>query len=225
MGDRAAKNDLYDGFALVAKALANGRRSEIVDLLAQGPRSVESIAVEIDQSVANTSHHLQVLARAGLLTSRRNGTHVIYALASARVGDLWRALRDVAVQHVAAIERLATAYLGDRTGFEAISREELSKRMRRGEIHVIDVRPLAEFEAGHIPGARSIPVEELRKHLSKLPKSKEIAAYCRGPYCVYADEAVRTLKRRGFRALRLEEGFPEWAEAGLPVAAGGEKRT
>jgi rhodanese-related sulfurtransferase/DNA-binding HxlR family transcriptional regulator len=220
MADRAAKDALFDGFAEIAKALASGRRTEIVDLLAQGERSVDEIAEEIGQSVANTSHHLRAMARAGLLTTRRNGTRVFYRLASERVGELWSALRDVASEHVAGLERLAKAYLGDRDGVETLDRDELATRLERGEVLVLDVRPRHEYAAGHIPGAQSVPVAELRRQLRVLPKDTEVVAYCRGPYCVYADDAVRELTRRGFRARRLIDGFPEWKRAGLPVAAG-----
>jgi len=220
MGDRAAKNALYDGLAEVAKALSSGRRAEIVDLLAQGERSVDDIAAEIDQSVANTSHHLRAMAGAGLLTTRRAGTRIFYALASDRVGDFWAALRDVAGDHVAGLDRLAGAYLGDRDAIDVIDSEELAVRLKRGEVIVLDTRPPPEFAAGHIAGARSTPIADLRRHLRSLPKDIEVVAYCRGPYCVYADDAVRELKRRGFRARRLIDGFPEWKRAGLPVAAG-----
>ena len=220
MSDRAAKDALFDGFAEIAKALASGRRTEIVDLLAQGERSVDEIAEEIGQSVANTSHHLRAMARAGLLGTRRDGTHIFYGLASERVGELWSALRDVATEHVAGLERLADAYLGDRDGVEVVDRDELAARLRRREVLVLDVRPEPEFAAGHIAGARSVPLAELRRHLRVLPKDADVVAYCRGPYCVYADDAVRELTRRGFRARRLIEGFPEWKRAGLPVAAG-----
>jgi len=220
VGDRAAKDALFDGFAEVAKALASGRRAEIVDLLSQGARPVEGIAAEIGQSVANTSHHLRAMARAGVLTTRRDGTRIFYALASERVAELWSALRDVAVDHVAGIERLTGAYLGDRDGVEVIDRAELAARLKRGEVLVLDVRPEAEFSAGHIAGARSVPITELRRHLRALPRGSEVVAYCRGRYCVYADDAVRELNRKGFRARRLIDGFPEWKRAGLPVAAG-----
>ncbi len=220
MGDRAAKDALFDGFAEIAKALASGRRAEIVDLLAQGERSVDEIAEEIGQSVANTSHHLRAMARAGLLTTRRDGTRVFYRLASERVGELWSAMRDVASEHVAGLERLAKTYLGDRDGVETLDRDELATRLERGEVLVLDVRPRHEYAAGHIPGAQSVPVAELRRQLRLLPKDTEVVAYCRGPYCVYADDAVRELTRRGFRARRLIDGFPEWKRAGLPVAAG-----
>ena len=220
VGDREAKDALYDGFAEVAKALASGRRAEVVDLLAQGERSVEEIAAELGQTVANTSHHLRAMARAGLLTTRREGTRIYYRLARDRVGDLWTALRDVARDHVAGLERLADAYLGDRDGLEVIDRDELAARIRRRQVVVLDVRPTAEFASGHIAGARSLPITELRRRLRSLPKDAEVVAYCRGPYCVYADDAVRELRRKGFRARRLVDGFPEWKRAGLPVAAG-----
>lgn len=220
MADRDAKDALYEGFAEVAKALASGRRAEIVDLLAQGERSVEDISAEIGQSIANTSHHLRAMARPGLLDTRREGTRVFYRLASDRVGELWTALRDVAEEYVAGIDRLADAYLGKRDGIETVNREELADRLERGEITVLDVRPVAEYRSGHIAGARSTPIGELRRHLRALPADVEVVAYCRGPYCVYADEAVRALNRKGFRARRLIDGYPEWKQAGLPVAAG-----
>jgi rhodanese-related sulfurtransferase len=220
VGDRLAKDALYDAFAEVAKALASGRRAEIVDVLAQGERSVEEIAAELDQSVANTSHHLRAMARAGLVTTRRDGTRIYYALASDRVGALWSALRDVAGEHVAGLERLAGAYLGDRDGIDVVDRDELAARLKRGEVMVLDVRPKAEYRSGHIRGARSVPITELRRHLRALPKHTEVVAYCRGPYCVYADDAVRELNRKGFRARRLIDGYPEWKRAGLPIAVG-----
>lgn len=219
MGDRAAKDALFDAFAEVAKALASGRRAEIVDVLAQAERSVEEIAVEIGQSVANTSHHLRAMARAGVLRTRREGTRIVYMLASDRVFELWAAMRDVAGEHVAGIERLAEAYVGDRAGLEAVTRRELADRLDAGDVVVLDVRPGPEFRAGHVPGARSVPVGELRQHLRTLRKDADVVAYCRGPYCAYADDAVRLLRRRGYRARRLEDGFPEWKRAGLPVAA------
>jgi len=220
MGGRAAKDALYDGFAEVAKALASGRRAEVVDVLVQGERSVDEIAAEIGQSVANTSHHLRAMARAGLLTTRRDGTRIFYALASDRVADLWAALRDVAADRVAGLDRLAAAYLGDRDGIDVIDRRELAARIKAGNIVVLDVRPSPEYAAGHIRGAQSVPMGELRKHLRSLPADASVVAYCRGPYCVYADDAVRELTAKGFAAARLEDGYPEWKRAGLPTAVG-----
>ncbi|HWC37752.1 MAG TPA: metalloregulator ArsR/SmtB family transcription factor [Acidimicrobiales bacterium] len=218
MGDRLAKDAMFDAFADVAKAMASGRRAELVDVLAQGERSVEELAAEIGQSVANTSHHLHVLAGAGLLASRREGTRVIYRLSSERVSELWAAVRQVASTHLAGLSRLTEAYLGDRSELEAVTRKDLTRRL--DEVVVVDVRPRAEYEAGHIPGARSIPIAELRRRLRTLPNDVEVVAYCRGPYCAFADDAVRELRGRGYEARRLEDGLPEWRQAGLPVVTG-----
>ncbi len=220
MGDRATKDALYDGFAVVAKALASGRRAEIVDVLSQGERSVEELAAEIGQSVANTSQHLRHLAGAGLVRTRRDGNRVFYAPTSPQVTHLWTALRAVAADHVAQIDRLAAAYLGDREGLETITRDELARRLRTGEVVVLDVRPAAEYRAGHILGARSVPIAVLHAELDRLAADQDVVAYCRGPYCVYADDAVRELRRRGLPARRLEDGYPEWVGAGLPTASG-----
>ena len=216
-----AKAALFDAQASVARALGSGRRAEIVDVLAQGERSVEDVAGEISQSVANTSQHLQVLARAGLVRSRREGTRIIYRLASDRVAELWAAVRDVAVRHVAEVSVLADEYLGERDGVEQLSAEELALRLERGEVVVLDVRSEAEFRSGHIAGARSAPVDELDALVGELPKRREVVAYCRGPYCVYADDAVRLLRSRGLKARRLDVGYPEWQRAGLPVEIAG----
>jgi rhodanese-related sulfurtransferase len=220
VADRAAKDALYDGLASVAKALGSGRRAELIDVLAHGERSVEDLAGEIDQSVANTSQHLQQLLRAGLVLTRRDGTRIFYSLASARVADLWLAVRDIAVAHVVELDRLAAAYLGDRRDLRTVSREELQRRVQAGDVVVLDVRPDAEYHAGHIAGARSLPLSDIKRRLRELPKGVDIVAYCRGPYCVYADDAVRQLSRSGRRAARLEDGYPEWARAGLPVTSG-----
>lgn len=217
MAKDSAKAALFDALASVAQALGSGRRAEIVDLLAQGERSVEEIAREIDQSVANTSQHLQVLARSGLVRSRREGTRVIYRLASDRVGELWAVVRDVAVRHVAEVAVLADDYLGERDVVEQLSAEELARRLARDQVVLLDVRPEPEYRAGHIAGARSAPLPELPSLLPDLPRRREIVAYCRGPYCVYADDAVRLLRVRGLKARRLDVGFPEWRRAGLPV--------
>jgi DNA-binding transcriptional ArsR family regulator len=217
MAGGTAKAALFDAHASVAQALGSGRRAEIVDLLAQGERSVEEIATEISQSVANTSQHLRVLARAGLVRSRREGTRVIYRLASERVGELWTAVRDLAARHVAEVSVLADEYLGERDGVEQLSAEELEERLVRGDVVVLDVRPEPEFRAGHIAGARSAPLLDLEDVAAKLPKRREIVAYCRGPYCVYADDAVRLLRARGLKARRLDVGYPEWRRAGRRV--------
>jgi rhodanese-related sulfurtransferase len=220
MGDRAAKDALYEALAGVAKAIGSGRRAEIVDVLTQGERSVEEIAAEIGQSVANTSHHLRTLAAARLVQTRRDGTRICYSLASDRVAQLWTAVRDVAAEHVAEIEQLAVAYLGDRAGLEPITREELAARLAVGDVIVIDVRPEREYAAGHVLGARSVPKNQLDRWLEGAPRDCEVIAYCRGPYCVFADDAVREARAHGLSARRLEDGFPEWRRAGLPVAAG-----
>ena len=212
---------LFDALASVAHALGSGRRAEIVDVLAQGERSVEEIAEEISQSVANTSQHLRLLAKAGLVRTRREGTHVYYRLASDRVEELWAAVRDVAVRHVAEVSVLAEEYLGKRDELEQLSAAELERRLARGDVVVLDVRPEPEYRAGHIAGARSAPLPALAALEPKLPRRREIVAYCRGPYCVYADDAVRLLRARGLKARRLEVGFPEWRRAGLPIETAG----
>jgi rhodanese-related sulfurtransferase len=181
---------------------------------------VEAVAQEIDQSVANTSAHLRTLARAGLVSTRRSGTRVYYRLAGEAVELLWAALREVAATHVAGLPRAAAGYLGEREEAETVSRTEASRSLGRRRVVVLDVRPAAEFRAGHLPGARSVPPTELRTRLRAVDADSDVIAYCRGPYCAYADEAVRLLRRRGVRARRLEDGFPEWRRAGLPVAVG-----
>jgi rhodanese-related sulfurtransferase len=217
MGDRVAKDALYDGLAEIARALGSGRRAELIDILAQGERHVDDLAAEIGQSVANTSFHLRVLATAGLVVTRRDKTRIYYRCASDRVVDLWAAMRDVAAAHHAELDALAAAYLGHRDELDQVSRAELAARLEAGDVVVVDVRPAAEYAAGHIAGARSIPVERLARELRHLPADVEVVAYCRGPYCVFADEAVRLLRRRGRTARRLEDGFPEWRRDRLPV--------
>ena len=217
MADHQAKAELFDALVGAARALSSGRRAEIVDVLAQGERSVEELAAEIHQSVANTSQHLQRLLSSGLVTSRRSGTRIFYSLAGPAVGRLWQALLETAEAHTGELDGLARAYLGDRRELGTISRDELTRRLADGDIVVLDVRPSAEYDAGHIPGALSIPVADLRSRLREVPLGEDVVAYCRGPYCVYADDAVRLLTDEGRRALRLEEGFPQWKAAGLPV--------
>jgi rhodanese-related sulfurtransferase/DNA-binding transcriptional ArsR family regulator len=218
MGDRAAKTALFDAFARVAKALASGRRIELVDVLANGERTVEALAGEVGLSVANTSQHLQILRQANLVASRRQGTSVHYRLAGPEVFELWRTLRTLAASRLAEVERLAAAYLGGRNDLEPVTREELARRLEDGDdLVVLDVRPAAEYAAGHLPGAVSIPVGELRRRLAELPGDREVVAYCRGPYCAFAHEAVELLGDEGFAARRLEDGFPEWQAARLAV--------
>jgi rhodanese-related sulfurtransferase/DNA-binding transcriptional ArsR family regulator len=218
---RGAKDELFTAFASAAKALGNGRRAEIIDVLAQGERSVDELAGEIGQSVANTSQHLHVLANAGLVRSRRAGARVFYRPASDRVVDLWTAVRDVASEHVAAVEVLAEEYLGDRSEVERVGIAELAARLADGSVVLLDVRSRIEYRAGHVPEAVSIPIGDLPGALDELEDGVEIVAYCRGPYCVYADDAVRLLRARGRAARRLDVGFPEWRHAGLPVAVSG----
>jgi len=219
VADHDAKAALYDTLAEAAKGLANGRRAELIDVLAQGERSVEELAAEIDQSLANTSQHLQRLLRAGLVRSRREGTRIHYSLASDVVSALWRTMREAAEAHVDNLDELARAYLGDRGQLGSITRDELRARLRAGDVVVVDVRPRVEYDAGHIRGAVSVPVTELRARLDEIPTGADVVAYCRGPYCVYADDAVRLLEKAGRSAVRLQDGFPEWAADDLPVEA------
>ncbi|MFV1989980.1 MAG: ArsR/SmtB family transcription factor, partial [Acidimicrobiales bacterium] len=217
MDHRQAKDALFDGFADVAKALASGRRAELIDILEQGERHVEPLAAEINQSVANTSFHLRTLAAAGLVATRRDGTRVYYRLASGRVGELWAALRDVAIAHHGRLDRLVDDYVGDREKLDHVGRDDLARRLAAGEVTVIDVRPPAEYEAGHIDGARSIPFASLQELLRELPDDLEVVAYCRDPFCLLADDAVQILTEHGRPARRLEGGFPQWERDRLPV--------
>ena len=219
MADRAAKRALFDELARVGKALGSGRRIELLDVLANGERSVEALAGEVGLQAANASQHLQLLRQAGLVASRREGTSVVYRLAAQEVFELWRALRTLAASRLAEVERLAAAYLGARQELEPISRAELARRLQDGDgLVVVDVRPAAEHAAGHVPGGVSIPLAELRRRLGELPRDRDIVAYCRGPLCAFAHEAVALLRQQGFQARRLEDGLPEWEAAGLPIA-------
>ena len=216
-GGRASKDALFDGFAAIASALGAGRRAEIVEVLSQGERTVEETATEIGQSVANTSHHLRALARVGLVVTRRDGNRIHYRLASESVVDAWLAIRRVAAEQLGGLEELAEAYLGPRDDLDVVDSREVRRRVTAGDVVVLDVRPEAEYRAGHIPGAVSVPPDELHRLeyvLSQIPPDAQIVAYCRGPYCVYADEAVRWLASRGRPARRLEDGIPEWRRAG-----------
>lgn len=222
---REFKDALFQQLARATKALASPRRLEIIDLLAQGERSVEEIAALCGMSVANTSRHLQELRSALLVKARRAGLHSYYALSDEAVFRTWQAIRDLGQRQFAEIDRLLRTYLSEREQFERVNAEELLRRIRRDEVIVLDVRPEVEFVAGHIQGARSIPVRELQRRIAELPKKREVVAYCRGPFCVYADEAVSLLRRRGFRARRLDIGYPDWKTAGLPIAAGEKERS
>ena len=208
MASRQAKDALFEAIALMGKAFSSPRRLELLDLLAQGPRSVDELARASDQSRANTSQHLQALHSAGLVTRAREGTSVRYELADDEALRLWLALRDVSAARLAEVERAAADYLGEEV--QRIGRSELLARLADGEVVLIDVRPAEEYAAGHIEGARSIPIEELEQRLAELPDDAEIVAYCRGPFCVYAHEAVRVLRGAGRAARRLEDGWPEW---------------
>ncbi len=218
---RPAKDALFAAFAKIGRALGNGHRVELVDVLAQGERSVEELAREIGQSVANTSQHLQVLSHAGVTQSERRGQRVVYRLSGDDVAGLLGALRAVAARHLLEVEVLASAYLGDRADVELITSDELEARLANGSVVVLDVRPAVEYAAGHIAGAHSAPVGELVAGMTELPRGEQVVAYCRGPYCVYADDAVRYLRARGVDASRLDVGFPEWRRDGRPVAVTG----
>ncbi len=218
MGQRAFKEQLYAQFARLGQALASPARLELLDLLAQGERSVEELAAEADLSLANASSHLQVLRRAHLVASRKDGLRVRYRLADPAVYRLWSALRQAGERQLAEIDRLVGTFLRDRGSLRAISQEELRRRLTDGQTVVLDVRPALEYRQGHIAGARSIPLDELEVRLDELDPRRAVVAYCRGPYCVFADEAVALLRARGFGAARYDEGYPEWAAASLPVA-------
>ena len=214
---RLFKNQLFEQFARIGKALASGRRLELLELLAQGERTVDELAKETGMSVANTSLHLKALRQAQLVDVRRHGLYAFYRLASDRVFVLWQSLRELGDAHLADIQRLVATYLEDRGTLAAIGSEELVRRLKERSVIVIDVRPAEEYRTGHIAGARSIPVMELQTRLKEIPKGKEIVAYCRGPYCVFADEAVDFLRSAGRKAVRLESGFPDWKAQGFPV--------
>lgn len=215
MSSRSDKNALFEAIALMGKAFASPRRLELLDLLAQAPRSVDELARASEQSFANASQHLQALHAAGMVTRTREGTSVRYALAGEEVLSLWLALRDASATRLAEVARAARDYLGD--DVDAIGRDELITRLRNGDVVLIDVRPTEEFEAGHIGGALSIPFDELEERLAELPADREVVAYCRGPFCAYAHEAVRRIQAAGRAARRLEDGWPEWRLADKPA--------
>ena len=216
---RDFKNRLYGQYARIGKALSSPHRLEILELLAQGERTVDSLATEMGLSLANTSQHLQTLRQAALVSSRKSGLFVHYQLSDASVYDLCRAIRSVAEGQLADFDRLVRDHFGERTDAEAVPMAELLKRARSHDVVILDTRPANEFASGHIAGAISVPVDDLQRRLRELPKDKRYVAYCRGPYCVYADRAVEILRAKGRRAQRLLEGFPEWKAAGFPVEA------
>ena len=217
---RAFKNQLYEQFARIGKALSNAHRLELLEVLAQGEHSVEAVARETDMSIANASQHLQVLRAAQLVNVRREGVYIYYRLADEQVFTLWQTMRQVGEARIAEIDRIVDTYLHDRNLLQPIGATELLQRLVEGNIILLDVRPVEEYTAGHLPDAISMPVTELEARLSELPQDREIVAYCRGPYCVFADEAVVLLRSNGYRAQRLEQGLPDWRTLGLPVESG-----
>ena len=217
---RRYKDNIYDQFARVGKAVSAPKRLELLDLLAQGPRTVEALARQAAVSVANVSQHLQVLRTARLVKAEKKGLYVEYRLADEQVAGFFRALRGLAESRLAEIAQVTRTYLHERGALEAVCGEQLLRRVKNGEVTVLDVRPAEEYRAGHIPGALSVPLAELKARLKELPKNRRIAAYCRGPYCVMAIEAVGLLRKKGYRAYRMEQGVMEWRARNWHVAAG-----
>jgi rhodanese-related sulfurtransferase len=220
MSHRDFKDPLYAEFARIGHAVSTPKRIELLDLLAQGEKTVETLAEQSATLVKNTSAHLRVLRQARLVETRRDGTRVYYRLADDEVFHFLRALQTLGHSRLAEVERVARTYLTSRDELEPVTLTELKRLMRRGDVTVLDVRPRDEYEAGHIAGALSVPVAELGRRLRELPKAREVIAYCRGPYCVYSLEAVKLLHARGYRARRTDEGFPDWRAAGFPTARG-----
>lgn len=217
MNKREFKDKVYNELAKITKAMANAHRLEIIELLAQGDYSVEQLSLQTDLSIANASQHLQVLKAAQLVEVTRDGNFIYYRLANNNVFKAWKALRELGVERIASIEKLVKNYRQSRSKGDSLSIDQLRKKLKDGKITIIDVRPEQEFNAGHIANAISIPIDQLQTRLKELPKRHEIIAYCRGPFCVYADEAVALLQKAGYKATRLEEGFPDWEVMGLPV--------
>jgi rhodanese-related sulfurtransferase/DNA-binding MarR family transcriptional regulator len=219
---RRFKDAVYEQFARVGKAVSAPKRLELLDLLCQGPRTVESLADQAAVSVANASQHLQVLRAARLVEAEKRGLYVEYRLADDQVCRFFRELRGLAETRLAEVEQVTRAYMTERGAMEAVEGDELLRRVREGEVTVLDVRPVEEFRAGHIPGALSVPLSELKRRISELPRRREIVAYCRGPYCVMAIEAVDVLRKKGFRAHRMEQGVVDWRARGWRVEKGEE---
>ena len=217
MSTENPKRAMFEQFAAVARSIGSAHRLELLELLAQIERSVEELAGLSGLTIANASQHLQQLRRSGLVESRRDGKRVLYTLADGEVVALLGALRRITERNVGAVEKVLNSYFRERDNLEPVSRKELLRRMREGLVTVIDTRPAEEFAAGHLPGALNVPLRELKRRLREIPLDQAIVAYCRGAYCVLSYEAVAELRKRGFKALRLEEGYPEWRAAGLPV--------
>ena len=215
---RQFKNQLFEQFARIGQALSNGHRLELLDVLAQGERSVEQLASETDLSVANASQHLQILRQAELIAARRDGVRVLYSLTGPEVFCLWQALRAAGESRLAEIQRVVATFLTDRKEMEVVGPDELRRRLAASEVTLLDVRPALEYRQGHIAGARSIPVDDLPELIADLPRDRLIVAYCRGPYCVYADEAVTLLRAQGLQAARLSIGYPDWAASERSLA-------
>jgi len=217
---RQFKDAIYEQFARIGKALSSPKRLELLDLLCQGERTVEALAAEAGLSVANASQHLQVLRGSRLVDSFKQGLYVTYRIADPAVAEFVRSIRVLAEHQLAEVEQISRRFFQGSRGLEPVARETLVKRIRKGEVIVLDVRPVEEYRAGHIPGAISIPIQELKRRLSELPKDQEIVAYCRGPYCVFSDQAVELLRAKGFKASRLDEGIVDWRARGLRIAVG-----
>ena len=218
--NRRFKDDIYEQFARIGKAVSSPKRLELLDLICQGPRTVEALARESGLTVANTSRHLHILRGASLIESHKDGLYVIYQIADLAVCNFFRSMRLLAEKRLADVDQITRRFLDGREGLEAVDREQLIERVRRKSVTVIDVRPVEEYRAGHIPGAISVPLKDLESRLAELPMDKEVVAYCRGPYCVLALQAVESLHARGYRAVRLEDGVPDWRARGFKVSVG-----
>lgn len=222
--NRAFKDAIYEQFARIGKAVSSPKRLELLDLLCQGPRTVEVLSKESGLTIANASQHLQVLRAARLVEAEKEGLFVVYRLADQTVCEFFRAMRILAESRLAEVEQIKSRFLADREGMEPVDRDALLELVREGAVTVLDVRPVEEYNAGHIPGALSIPLKELERHLADLPRDQEIVAYCRGPYCVLSIQAVEMLRAKGFQAVRLEEGIQDLRSMGFPITVGEEEK-